>query len=81
LDEAYFVGDGEGIYDRGPRPSEVAIVRERWNTLMERQSPLSRQIVELRLSGMTYEEVAAQLSINERTARRVVERLLAEHSA
>ena len=81
LDEAYFVGDGKGIHDRGPRPSEVAIVRERWNTLLDRQSPLSRQIVECRLSGMTYDEIAAELSISERTARRVLERLLAEHCA
>jgi RNA polymerase sigma-70 factor (ECF subfamily) len=81
LDEAYYVGEGEGIEHPGPRPSEVAIVRERWNTLMERQSPLSRRVVELRLAGMTYDEIANELSISERTARRVVDRLLSEHSA
>jgi RNA polymerase sigma factor (sigma-70 family) len=79
--DAYYVGEDEGIHDRGPRPSEVAIVRERWNTLLAQQTPRSRQVVEMRLAGRTYEEIGRNLGIDERTARRVVERLLQEHGA
>lgn len=81
LEDACFIGDGDGTHDRGPRPSEVAIVRERWNALLAQQTPRSRQVVEMRLAGRTYEEIGRQLGIDERTARRVVEKLLQEHGA
>ncbi|HAY83117.1 MAG TPA: sigma-70 family RNA polymerase sigma factor [Planctomycetaceae bacterium] len=57
-------------------PSEIAIARERWANLMNNQSERNRQIVRMRISGATYQEIADKLDINERTARRVVEDLL-----
>jgi RNA polymerase sigma factor (sigma-70 family) len=81
IDDVYFVGDGSGIHDPGPRPSEVAIVRERWDTMLAQQSPRSRRIVELRLAGRTYQEIGQELGIDERTVRREVERMLQEHGA
>ena len=57
-------------------PSEIAIARERWANLMSNQSERNRQIVRMRISGATYQEIADKLDINERTARRVVEDLL-----
>ncbi|MGC4003155.1 MAG: sigma-70 family RNA polymerase sigma factor [Pirellulales bacterium] len=63
-----------------PRPSEVAQVRELWHVMLERESDQNRKIVELRLSGMTYDEIAASIGINERTARRVIDRLTDEYA-
>lgn len=64
------------IPDREPSPVEVAIARERWTRLLENQPPHYRQIIFLRLQGHTYEAIADSLHINERTVRRVLQRLV-----
>jgi RNA polymerase sigma-70 factor (ECF subfamily) len=61
-----------------PRPSQVAQVRELWHLLLANQSEQNQQIAKLRMTGMTFEEIGTQLGINERTARRVIERLSRE---
>jgi len=66
---------------RDPTPSTAAAAREIWKQLVERESPLHQEIIRLRLGGTSYVEIAKTLSINERTARRVVDRLLAEQVA
>lgn len=63
-----------------PTPSAVAIAKERWDQLLAGQSDRDRQIVELRLQGITYEEIAETLHIHERTARKTIERLLKKAS-
>jgi RNA polymerase sigma factor (sigma-70 family) len=63
-----------------PRPSEIAVVRETWDRLMESQSDEHRRVVEMRFQGYTFDEIAAELGINERTARRVINRLLQEEA-
>jgi RNA polymerase sigma-70 factor (ECF subfamily) len=63
-----------------PTPSAVAIAKERWDQLLAGQSERDRQIVELRLRGVTYEEIADTLHIHERTARKTIERLLKKAS-
>jgi RNA polymerase sigma factor (sigma-70 family) len=63
-----------------PTPSAVAIAKERWDQLLAGQSERDRQIVELRLQGITYDEIAEQLHIHERTARKTIERLLKKAS-
>jgi predicted ArsR family transcriptional regulator len=50
--------------------------RERWDRLVDGQPPHVRRIVELRFAGATYTEIAAQLHIHERTARKAIERLV-----
>lgn len=57
-------------------PSQYAIARERWDKLLEKEPPQSRRMVELRLAGNTYDEIAALLGVNERTVRRTMGRLL-----
>ena len=52
------------------------MARERWATIMSTQSERNREIVRLRISGLTYQEIAEKLEIHERTARRVIEELL-----
>lgn len=57
-------------------PSQVAMARERWLRLMDSQSDRDRQIVELRMSGATFHEIAEKLGIHERTARHVIKNLV-----
>lgn len=63
---------------RDPTPSAVAVYHEQYDRLVEQQPPRIRRIVELRLSGKTFEEIAAELDIDESTARRVIKRLQVE---
>jgi RNA polymerase sigma-70 factor (ECF subfamily) len=64
------------LASRDPTPSAVAMFRERWNRLVEGQAPHVRRIVELRFAGATYTEIAQELQIHERTARKAIERLV-----
>jgi RNA polymerase sigma factor (sigma-70 family) len=61
-----------------PSPSSVAMARERWHQLVDDQPESVRRIVELRFMGATFAEIAEQLNINERTARKALERLVGE---
>src|SRR3954470_16740443 len=61
-----------------PTPSAVAVAHERWHQLIDNQPESVRRIVELRFMGATFPEIAEQLHIHERTARKVIERLLGE---
>ena len=61
---------------RDPTPSAVAIARERWDQLVDNQPPHVRQIVERRLAGNTFREIASELELHERTVRKVIENLL-----
>lgn len=65
---------------RNPAPSYVAMVREQWNQWLAKQSPQNQQVVDLRFRGASFEEIATQLKINEKTARRVIESLIHELS-
>jgi DNA-directed RNA polymerase specialized sigma24 family protein len=58
--------------------SQVAIARERWEATIAGKPAQYRLILELRLSGMTYEEIASELGIHKRTVIRVMNRLLEE---
>ena len=59
-------------------PSAVAIARERWQQLMAGENERVRSIVSLRLTGASFVEIAEQLQIDERTARRAIDRLTAK---
>lgn len=63
---------------RDPTPSAVAVYHEQYDRLVDRQPPRVKRIVELRLDGKTFEEIAAELEIDESTARRVIKRLQLE---
>ena len=56
-------------------PSQIAIARERWDHMVEDLPPHHREVVRLRLQGLTFEQIAQQLGLDERTARRVLSRL------
>jgi RNA polymerase sigma factor (sigma-70 family) len=60
----------------GPSPEDIAIAREVWDRLISGQTTLHQEIVRLRFGGATFEEIAKKLDIHERTARKVMDRLL-----
>jgi DNA-directed RNA polymerase specialized sigma24 family protein len=59
-----------------PTPSEVAIARETWSRMIASQSVRNQEVVKLRFMGSTYPEIAEHLGMHERTARKVIEKLL-----
>lgn len=61
-------------------PSQIAIARERWRRLMAEPSDRKRRIVQLRLQGASYAEIAQRLGIGETTARELVQKLVANRS-
>lgn len=68
----------EPMDGRQPTPSYVAMVREQWDQWMSKQSTQNQRVVDLRFRGASFNEIASELNINERTARRVIESLLHE---
>ena len=69
---------GANVAAQDPTPSEIVIAREQWDRLLDQQPDHYRQIVELRFRGETLTAIAEQLNLNERTVRRVLERMLIE---
>jgi DNA-directed RNA polymerase specialized sigma24 family protein len=64
------------LLSRDPSPSQFASVRERWNRILETASQRDRRILQLRLEGHSFDDISDRLKINERTARRAIERLV-----
>jgi RNA polymerase sigma-70 factor (ECF subfamily) len=62
--------------DHDSDPVEVAIAREQWNRLIAEQPDRNRQIISLRLQGLTSQDIAESLNIAECTVRRFLNRLL-----
>jgi RNA polymerase sigma-70 factor (ECF subfamily) len=73
--------EDESNASAGPTPDDVAIAREAWNQLVAGETTRHREIVRMRIAGNTYGEIAQKLDINERTARKIVDRLLQRQSA
>lgn len=65
----------EGFASREPRPSQVAIARERWTRMIESQPEHYRAVMRLRLMGKTQRSIAAHLGLSEKTVQRVMEQL------
>jgi RNA polymerase sigma-70 factor (ECF subfamily) len=68
------------ITSRDPTPSALAIFREEWDTLVTRQPAEVGRVVQLRYEGATYREIADELQIHERTARKTIDRLERDRS-
>lgn len=61
---------------RDPTPSAVAVFNEEWERLLHDQPPHVRRMLEMRLSGMTYREIAEAMGMSDRTVRTVFYSLL-----
>ena len=59
-----------------PTPVEVAIAREQWRRMLRDQPKNYRQIIELRLQGHTYQDIADSVHLAQSTVRRFLQRLL-----
>ncbi|MEM7312319.1 MAG: sigma-70 family RNA polymerase sigma factor, partial [Planctomycetota bacterium] len=55
-------------------PEAAAIAAEEVEWVMQQLAPTARKSLELRLRGLTLQEIAAQLDINEKTVRRHLEK-------
>ena len=73
--------DASDLADQRSLPEIVAMARECWEQIMTGQPDRNRRIVELRLEGQNYVDIAADLGIHERTVRKVIEELHATHAA
>jgi RNA polymerase sigma-70 factor (ECF subfamily) len=55
-----------------PTASQIAIAREHLGKLLGGQSDESRRIIEMRLEGATYGEIASELGVNPKTVQRTL---------
>lgn len=56
-------------------PSQCAIARERLQILQKVTSERDREIVRLRMMGLSYREIADRCDLNERSVRKIIDRL------
>jgi RNA polymerase sigma factor (sigma-70 family) len=63
-----------------PTPSQIAIARERWASMLKDQPERYQQILHLRFVGETNQTIADKLGINEKTVRRVLEKILQDQN-
>ena len=66
---------------RDPTPSAVAVAAETQQQLIDMQPEHVRKIALLRAAGHTFDEIAAELAIDESTARRAIRQLRDEASS
>jgi RNA polymerase sigma factor (sigma-70 family) len=64
-----------GLVESTPSPSQLAIADELWSRMLEGSSERHRQILELRRTGHTNDEIARQLEVNEKTVRRTINKI------
>jgi len=60
-----------------PTPSQVAMAKECWHQLLDGLPSHHQRILVLLLQGHTHQEIAGQLGVNERTIRRVIQKVFA----
>jgi len=70
----------ESSEPRSDTPSQIAIARERWQTMIKGEPERNRQILEMRMNGATFVEIGESLGIHERTARQVMNKLATANS-
>jgi len=73
--------DRDGLHARGPSPVDIAAAREQWQRIVDTQPERYREIVEMRLQGFTFPEIAESLGIAESTARRAIRKLVRRFAA
>ncbi len=73
--------DDEDLPQDRPAPPDVAIARERWDSMLVGQPEHLRQIIQMRLQGYTCRAIAARLQLSDSTVRRFLRRLSCEKVA
>jgi RNA polymerase sigma factor (sigma-70 family) len=64
------------IDQRSDDPGQVTLARESWSLAMEKVGERGRRIVQLRLQGMTYDEIAEEAGLSIITVRRILTSIL-----
>lgn len=62
--------------DQAPTPCEVAVAREQWERLLEKQPDHYQEIVQLRYLGYTSREIAGKVGLDDGTVRRILRNIL-----
>jgi RNA polymerase sigma factor (sigma-70 family) len=75
LTDQFQGGVADVLPGREPTPSTIAMAREEWENLLDRQSDRHRRILALLNRGQTHREVAQELGVNEKTIQRVLRKL------
>jgi RNA polymerase sigma-70 factor (ECF subfamily) len=60
---------------REPSPSQLAVAHEQWDRLLKGQPLHYQRILILLRQGKTHQEIARELDLNEKTVRRVIQKL------
>ena len=61
------------VVSPGPTPSQAAQAGDRLDRLVAGRSEREVEVIQLRRLGLTFEEIAAQTGVKERTARRIID--------
>jgi RNA polymerase sigma-70 factor (ECF subfamily) len=64
-----------------PSPSQAAQASDRLEQLTAGRSELEVEVIRLRRQGLTFEEIASVMGVNERTARRIIDSARSEMEA
>jgi len=64
----------DAVRARVPTPSQVAVAREEMDRLLKGRPEHHQQILTMRHSGYSYEEIAAEVGVAVKTVRRVLDR-------
>jgi RNA polymerase sigma-70 factor (ECF subfamily) len=72
LEDVPIVG---GLTSPDPTPSQVAIGKEVYEQILRGRPDLHQRVLRLRAKGFTFVEIAAQTGVQERSARRIVDRV------
>ena len=67
--------DESSFVRKSDTPSQIVMAKDHLEAMMRDRSEQERRVVELRLEGLKYVEIAERLGIHERTARQVIEKL------
>ena len=61
-------------------PSQIALANDELEVILANSSERDRQVIELRMQGLKFTEIAEQVGIHERTAREVIGKLAVAES-
>ncbi len=70
--------DAAAVASRDPTPSQVAIANDEWRRLLADLPARYQRMLELLREGHTQKDIARELGVNEKTVRRVLEKLNGE---
>jgi RNA polymerase sigma factor (sigma-70 family) len=66
----------DALYSREDSPSTIAVIRDQWRHIVENASERDQEMIRLRRCGLTFDAIAERLNIDEKTVRRVLQRLI-----